>query len=161
MTMNPKKTVLSKHPLYPIWNSMRQRCYCLKRKDYHNYGGRGIKVCSRWQEPDGKGFLNFIEDVGPRPEGYTLDRIDNDRDYGPDNCRWTTQSYQCRNRRNRNGSIDYRKSYPNKNKPYRLRVSTWEGDRKYIGMFRTREEAEQRLTEIYDEYYTIKENSNE
>lgn len=93
---------MSNHPLYPIWNSMIYRCNNIKCKEYKFYGGRGIKVCQRWLD-----VKNFIEDMKNRPEGASLDRIDNDGDYSLNNCRWSTQSEQSRNRRtNINFTID-------------------------------------------------------
>jgi hypothetical protein len=77
--------------------SMIERCTKTNRRAYKYYGGRGITICDRWQ---GKGgFDNFIADMGPRPEGTTLDRIDNDGNYEPANCRWATKSVQERNKR--------------------------------------------------------------
>lgn len=87
------------------WRSMIQRCYWAKHVEYTNYGGRGIKVCERWLEKPG-GFKNFLGDMGPRPEGYTLDRINTNGDYTPENCRWATYKTQNRNRRN-NATITY------------------------------------------------------
>jgi hypothetical protein len=93
------------HPLYWIHADMIARCRRPSHLRYADYGGRGITVCDRWRGRDG--FWHFVADMGPRPEGttpagrplYTLDRIDNDRGYEPDNCRWATQSQQARNRR--------------------------------------------------------------
>lgn len=82
------------HPLYKTWIGMWQRCTNINNKDYENYGGRGISVCAAWIDID-----IFISDVGERPEGATLDREDNDKDYGPNNCRWSTRVEQVRNRR--------------------------------------------------------------
>lgn len=69
------------------------RCYNPKTKKYERYGGRGIKVCKRWHT-----FKNFYADMGDRPSGKTLDRIDNGKGYNKKNCRWATQSEQCHNR---------------------------------------------------------------
>lgn len=88
------------------WMSMKQRCYLPSAAGYKNYGGRGIKVCERWLEPK-LGFKNFLEDMGERPDGCTLDRIDVNGDYCPENCRWADAKTQCRNKRN-NALITYR-----------------------------------------------------
>lgn len=85
-----------KHPLYSVWASMKDRCRNPNNKHHSRYGGRGISVCDRWLAPK-TGFVRFLVDMGPRPNGYTLDRIDNDGNYTPQNCRWAARSTQQRN----------------------------------------------------------------
>lgn len=81
---------------YVSWCSMLARCTNEKLRSYKNYGGRGIVVCSRWME-----FENFLADMGERPEKHSIDRIDNDGNYEPGNCRWATASEQRKNQRPR------------------------------------------------------------
>lgn len=84
---------------YEIWAGMKKRCYNPKCKRYTGYGGRGIKVCDRWLDK-ARGFQNFLEDMGMRPEGKSLDRFpNNDGDYSKENCRWATNEEQARNKR--------------------------------------------------------------
>lgn len=88
----------SKKPLRSTYNGMLQRCCNENDPNYKYYGGRGITVCDRWLDPE-SGYENFLSDMGSRPEGFTLDRIDCDGHYEPSNCRWADDVTQMRNRR--------------------------------------------------------------
>lgn len=79
---------------YGIWKAMWQRCTNGNHKDWNDYGGRGIGVCERWQD-----FKMFLLDMGERPEGLELERVDNNKGYEPDNCRWATRAEQIANSR--------------------------------------------------------------
>jgi len=97
--------------LYVDWIQMRKRCKNKKNKSYKNYGARGISVCKRWDK-----FENFYTDMGDKPKGLTLERIDNNKGYSPDNCKWATRKEQANNSRH-NVIINY--------KGQRLTMAQW------------------------------------
>lgn len=86
---------MSSTPIYGLWCAMKRRCENKNVAAYKDYGGRGIRVCERWQA-----FENFFADMGHKPEGKSLDRIDNSKGYCKENCKWSTAKEQKRNARN-------------------------------------------------------------
>lgn len=135
---SPHKTLYSKgkykkdgNPLYVTWINMRQRCYNPKFTYYENYGGRGIKVCDRWLE----NFDNFVDDMGERPSPkHSLDRIDNNGDYEPENCRWATPRQQAVNSRK---VLNARGCYYHKSEKKWLAQISHNGSRHFLGYFKT------------------------
>lgn len=89
-----RRQMVSDSPTYTTWINMKKRCSDKNLRNYHRYGGRGITVCDRWVHS----FKNFIEDLGEKPVDYSLDRVDNNGNYEPGNCRWATRHQQCANR---------------------------------------------------------------
>lgn len=135
----------SRDPVYSVWQSMLKRCGNPNHKSYPDYGGRGIKVCKRWQK-----FENFLIDMGERPSSsYELDRIDNDGDYTPRNVRWINDpQLQARNRRKqKNGSSRYRGVDWWNNQAWRARI-TINGRVRELGVFDDEEQAARRYDAI-------------
>lgn len=123
---------LKKHPLYTTWRKMKRRCYNQSDKDYKNYGARGITVCERWRTSS----RNFIDDMGMKPDGKTLDRIDNDGNYEPSNCRWATQEQQSLNKRKYKNNTSGHQGIDWSQNSYRVRYR-----KKYYGHYKSLEEA--------------------
>jgi hypothetical protein len=104
----------AKTPEYDVWQRMKRRCYNSRDNRYKYYGARGIRVCKRWKN----NFQNFLADMGTRPDGctsngypaYVIDRIDNNDNYTPANCRWATLSESVKNRRDLTSSETPRRS---------------------------------------------------
>ena len=123
---------------YGRWRSIHSRCNNPKNKAYKDYGGRGITVCDEWLSATS--FVTWCE--GTYIEGMTLDRIDNDKGYSPENCRWTTKTIQSINQRvgknNKSGYVGV--SWNNKNNNWMAKIS-WGDLFIYIGSFHTKEEA--------------------
>lgn len=83
---------LTKSPTYRTWRSMKARCYNPQSLSFKYYGAKGIRICERWES-----FDAFLEDMGERPEGTSIDRLDSTKNYEPENCRWATTKQQNRN----------------------------------------------------------------
>jgi hypothetical protein len=127
---------VSEHYLYSTWVQIKLRVDNPNYHHYHSYGGRGIKVCDRWR--GSSGFLNFIEDMGERPSPeHTVDRIDNDGNYEPENCRWAHKFDQQANKR---GNASIIGVYPTKSGRWRTSIKVDKVSH-YIGTYDTPDEA--------------------
>lgn len=142
--LSPRKLKLGQpaksYRAYGSWKEMKARCYRPSNKSYADYAGKGITVCDRWKGPHS--FVNFLEDMGERPEGTTLDRIDNKGNYEPSNCRWASYKTQSRNKSgNRNSSSKYKGVSWNKSSNKWRASYARNGKSIYIGDFKSEEAA--------------------
>ena len=131
---------LSGHRMYSTWINMLDRCYNKKFKQFDDYGGRGITVCEEWL--DVTNFVAWVDNKSNWEEGLTLDRIDNDKEYSPDNCTFSTKTIQSINQRqqsnNTSGYVGV--NWDNRVSKWRARVHMFKKE-KHIGTFKTKEEA--------------------
>ena len=133
---------LCSNKFYRTWYNMTQRCTNPNHKVYKDYGARGITVCAEWL--DVSNFVAWAEETHPHTEGYTLDRIDNDKGYSPENCTWSDKATQCINQRvrkdNKSGVVGVR--YYGRDGVWTAYISI-NNARKHIGQFDSIEEAVQ------------------
>jgi hypothetical protein len=148
----PKGTAMtschkSKTPEYMVWKQMRYRCTKRNHKTFHSYGGRGVTVCKEWSES----FDKFIEDMGPRPKGYQIDRTDNNKGYYKENCKWVTREENNKNKAWLNGKYLLGASMTERGN-FRSRIKI-EGKTYFIGYFKTEIKAQDAYLKIYKEWF--------
>jgi hypothetical protein len=135
-------------PEYSPWKAMRKRCSNKNDIHYHLYGGRGIRVCSRWDN-----FENFLEDMGPRPsKKHSIDRINPNGNYEPSNCRWATPTVQARNKRKRKTTKITGVSWHKHTNKYMARI-TVDYNEIYLGVFDSLKEASKARQAAEKQYF--------
>lgn len=140
---------MSKTPTYKSWEMMIQRCTNPNFDSYEYYGGRGIKVCKKWLD-----FRNFYADMGDKPEGKSLDRIDVNKNYEINNCKWSTQSEQLINRRIvSNNTSGYKGVYLHKQTGKWVASVTVDNKQIHLGIFNNKEDAVEARKKGEDKYY--------
>ena len=138
--------------IYMTWSNMKMRCYNKNFKQYKDWGGRGITVCDEWKDS----FIAFYNDMGDKPDkNYSLDRIDNDKGYCKDNCRWTNRVEQSRNTRtsNRNTSGFKGVNWFEGRKKWQVRISINKKS-KHIGLYSSYEDAVKARKDAELKYWT-------
>ena len=114
----------NRDPLYSTWKGMRQRCNDPHSKSWKDYGGRGIRICARWDD-----FAAFLADMGPKPSPrHSIDRINNDGHYEPDNCRWATREAQRKTRRQ---PVHVRRSHCVRGHPFDETNTYWHAGQRF------------------------------
>lgn len=138
-------------PEHNSWAAAKQRCYYEKGKFYPNYGGRGIRMCARWLDRK-MGFRNFYKDMGPKPApDYSLDRIDSNGDYCPENCRWASRLEQNSNRRFGKGDSKVAGVWRHNDKYWCASIGI--GGKTIVRYAKTEKEAVFKRKQLLDEYY--------
>ena len=131
---------LSKHRFYKVWHQVVRRCTNPKDRDYKDYGGRGITVCEEWL--DVRNFITWTESTHPNIGNVSLDRIDNDKGYSPENCRWADTSTQAINQRvQRSNTSGYVGIWQSTNSSSWVSAITFKNNNTHLGTFKTIEEA--------------------
>jgi len=143
---------LTESRTYRSWEAMITRCQSKTAKEYPIYGGRGIEVCARWHDS----FLAFLEDMGERPEGLTLDRIDNNGNYEPSNCRWADKCIQQQNQRpsKRNKTGQRGVSWATRLKKYTASIQA-RGQIVFLGNFTSLDDAIKARKEAEIKYWSV------
>ena len=146
--MFEKKHGMHGTKVYNAWKGIKKRCYQKTYQHYDRYGGRGIIMCEEWKND----FMAFYNDVGEAPsDEYQLDRIDNNGNYEPGNCRWVTRQENCRNRNIKVGKSGYRGVHPKGNR-FQAYFNIDRSYRVYVGSFATAKEAHEARIEAIKKY---------